>query len=106
MDASRLSAVCAVVAATFVVSGCASRPAPTLTPKPRPTATVAPTPTPPPTGAFAVLVTNSGRAGTSSDVLLINLTRRIVARATANLPLLKQNQTVEPALVGASSSTA
>ena len=105
MGTGRLSAASAVVAATFVVSGCATRPAPTLTPKPRPTATAAPTPTPPPAGPFAVLVTNSARAGTSYDVLVIDLAGRIVARVTANLPLLKQNQTIEPALVSASSST-
>lgn len=105
MDARRLSVASTVVAAIFVVSGCASPPVPTLTPKPRPSSTVAPTPTPPPTGPLAVLVTNSARTGTSYDVLVIDLKGRIVARATASLPLLKQNQTVQPALVSASAST-
>ena len=105
MDAGRLSVASTVVAATFVVSGCASPPVPKPTSKPRPAASLAPSPTPAPTGPFAVLVTNSARAGTSYDVLVIDLTGRIVARVTANLPLLKQNQTVQPALASASSST-
>lgn len=101
-----------LASATGVLTGCTSTPAGTTpSPTPKHVTTPAPTPVPPPTatpvpsGPFAVAVTNSDRAGATYDVMLIDATGQIVARATANLPLIKPNQTIQPSLVSASDTT-
>ena len=64
------------------------------------------TPVPAPRGPFGVVVTNSGRTGTTYAVLLVDVNGKVVAQATGNLPLIKPNQSVDLPLVSASSTKA
>jgi hypothetical protein len=57
-----------------------------------------------PRGPFGVVVTNSGRTGTTYAVLLVDVNGRVVAQAAGNLPLIKSNQSVDLPLVSASST--
>jgi hypothetical protein len=51
-----------------------------------------------------VVVTNSGRSGTTYAVLLVDANAKVVAQATGNLPLIKPNQSVDLPLVSASAT--
>jgi hypothetical protein len=100
----RIPTAVATFTAGLALVACGSgsvAPAPvSKTPTPRPFST--PVPHPGPVGPFAVAATNSSRQGVSYQVEIIDSGGHIVASATAKLPLLKPNQTVEPPLVSAS----
>jgi hypothetical protein len=105
----RLVAAATTIGSVGFLVGCAATPAPsTPTPTPhgtpRPSAAT-PIPVPAPQGPFAVLVTNTARTGTTYDVLIMDAKGRVVARATAQLPRLKPNQTLDLPLVSASNTT-
>ena len=51
-----------------------------------------------------MVVTNSARSGTTYAVLLVDVNAKVVAQATANLPLIKPNQSVDLPLVSASAT--
>jgi len=53
-----------------------------------------------------VVVTNHSRQGDTYQLELVDLTGHMVSGATAKLPLLKPNQTVQPPLVSASNHLA
>jgi hypothetical protein len=96
----------ASAAAVAVTASCGSLPVLKPSPTPKHIAVRTPTPTPPavPSGPFAVVVTNAPRSGTTYDVLIVDTSGPVVARASANLPLIKPNQTLDLPLVSASAT--
>ena len=107
---NRVAAGAVTIVTGAVLGGCASTPASGGSPAHTPTATASatarptPTPIPVPRGPFGVVVTNSGRSGTTYGVLLVDVNAKVVAQATGNLPLIKPNQSVDLPLVSASAT--
>ncbi|MBV8929736.1 MAG: hypothetical protein JO152_11490 [Mycobacteriaceae bacterium] len=95
-----------LAAPAALLAGCASGPAPTPTPSlsHHAPASAAAATSSPPQGPFGVIVTNADRSGSSYQILLLDVNAHVVARATASLPLLQPNETIDLPLISASSS--
>lgn len=93
-----------LAAPAALLAGCASGPSPTPTPSHHSSPAAAAATPAPPQGPFGVIVTNADRSGSSYQILLLDVNAHVVARATATLPLLQPNQTVDLPLISASSS--